>query len=320
MRAIAAEVNELKQEGKVLLSDGSVLKDVQEIVCCTGWQAKPSFQWLPNGLEGELGLPGSQHSADGEMRQPKLAGEVMKQGELESMRSEILAETPTLRQRPRRRLPAHTATAALSAPIAEPSTHPWQLYRNLIPVPSSNGPQHGKIAFLGTQLSVATTLVAQAQALWATAYFLDHPVQDLISSNKSSPDPPLLPLPSPATMRRTMLRDVEYQRVRHPAEAGGAGERCADLVFDSLGYVDLLLEDLGVESRRKVAARRRQRRVTAGLGTGGESVVARLWGGIIEQWEELTQRYWPADYRGMVEEWAGLVKLRRSDGVAEKGT
>ncbi|ETN44616.1 uncharacterized protein HMPREF1541_10286 [Cyphellophora europaea CBS 101466] len=279
VRVHIADITRLSQHA-VHLSDGDALENLDALVCCTGWQVKPSVRFFPETLVPHLGLPGVPN--------PSITVE-----DITAADREILRQTPMLRRAPVRTLPHPIKTPT---PLPPPGAHkrhgeappspgtpaaPWRLYHHLVPIPSSENPHHN-VAFLGTHLSVAATLVAQAQALWLTAYFLQPSPSDPNASTSTSKHYPKLPLlPSPETMKRQMLLETEYQRLRHPPEAGGAGERCPDLVFESLAVVDELLGEVGVERFRK-------RR-------GGKS-----W------WREVGGRYWPGDYRGLVGEWLGL--------------
>ena len=95
------------------------------------------------------------------------------------------------------------------------------------------------LAFIGLQNSIHTAIVAQAQALWITAFFGDH-IRHL-----SGPD-----IDTKAVESSSLL-ETSYGRLRRPKECGGAAGRYPDLVFDSLPYVDTLLRDLGLSPSRK---------------------------------------------------------------------
>ena len=70
----------------------------------------------------------------------------------------------------------------------------------------------------------------------------------------------------------------EYERIRHPPDAGGRGESIAEFVFDCLPYLDTLMEDLGLKSRRKKT--------------------------LFDEW---FTPYSKTDYEGIVEEWIETV-------------
>ncbi|KEF53195.1 uncharacterized protein A1O9_10643 [Exophiala aquamarina CBS 119918] len=219
-----ADVASLSGDG-VHLSSGAVI-NADTFVCCTGWETLPSIKFLPEEVIDGLGFPSTSLQTSETLMQ--------------DARTRILKTVPSLRPGPRKVLPACAA-----APIREheaknrgSTRSNYQLYRFMVP-PSQKLFQHRNIAVIGAHLAVNAITVAQAQALWVTAFFNDKIAN--ISDSKVS------------------YREIEYQtilhaeycRLRHPAAGGGAGHRCPDLVFDGLLYTDLLLRDLGVEVRRK---------------------------------------------------------------------
>lgn len=118
---------------------------------------------------------------------------------------------------------------------------------------------------IGAHITLHTAILAQAQALWVTAFF-KHRVPRLITSSQHSPDM--------EAIQRSTFYHTEYQRMRRPKETDGTGDRCPDLVFDSIPYVDLLLSDLGLPYHRKGS-----------------------W------YREITEPYNLRDFKGLVEEW-----------------
>lgn len=256
---------ELVREGKITvhiadissLSDGTVHLsnkenlDVDALVCCTGWATEPPVRFLPEGLNPALGLQRSNSIEEEKMR--------------EAARSEIYSRSPALRVGPDRRLPPGSSTPANKEPAAfrKPSSG-YQLYRFLVP-PEERLLKHRNIAFIGSHLALSAILVAQLQALWVTAYFVDelpHLTAEALDHDQ---------------VRYETILHNEYSAIRHPHEAGGAGTRCPDLAFDCLSYMDLLGGDLGLSRYRK-------------YGRGGV-------------WCEIFQRYGPADFKDMVHEW-----------------
>ena len=179
---------------------------------------------------------------------------------IESEKSAILSELPLLSHRP-----IHQVATDLKAL----STSPLSLYRFMLPTSPTTLPLHS-LAFIGHHLTVQTFLIAQAQALWLTSYF-SHPLTNLPQ------------IPSPSALTTSVSKDMTYLTLRHPPEAGGYGDKFADMAFESLNYVDLLLRDLGMEYARKKAG---------------------LWGwlGVRDVFEPYDQQ----DYRGLVEEWMAL--------------
>ena len=116
-----------------------------------------------------------------------------------------------------------------SAPIRDIRTSkPYQLYRFSVP-PTSHFIEQRNIAFIGAHLALNATTVAQAQTLWITAFF-----QDELPHLKHAE------IDLQGVQYQTILQS-EHCRLRHPPDGGGAGERCPDLIFDGLLYIDLLL-------------------------------------------------------------------------------
>lgn len=252
--AHAAQVTKLT-ESAVHLSDGSVI-EADAVICCTGWETRPSIQFLPEGLGDRLGFPGSESGNQ------TLEAKV---------RADILRAAPVLRAQPIRQVsvafgPERTKltdhiTASVK-PAAPPS--PYRLYRFMLPC-DPDIIRRRNLAVIGAHITLHTAILAQAQALWITAFFMNK-VPQLITSSQHSPDM--------KTIQRDTFHHTEYQRMRRPKETGGTGERCPDLVFDSIPYVDLLLSDLDLPYHRK-----------------------RSW------YREITEPYHLGDFKGLVEEW-----------------
>lgn len=243
-----AEVTRLS-EGAVHLSDNTTL-EADALVCCTGWVQKPSVQFLGQETTMKLGLHGRDSKA---LKQTEVA------------RKEIYHRVPAVRQRPRAVETTERSQSGLNFTEKRAhENHRFQLYRFMIP-PDSETLRHKNLAFIGAHLALTAVMISQLQALWITAFFTD----EIDALKASSMD-------ATKVEYETILHN-EYTRIRHPPEAGGCGERCPDLTFDCLAYMDLLLKDLGMDRFRK--------RRTGGL------------------WSEMFGRYMPADHKGIVQEW-----------------
>ena len=237
-------------EGTVHLSNGVDL-EVDALVCCTGWVTHPPVRFLPKGIPPILGL----ENYDGD--DWKLA---------EKARTEIFDSLPVVREPPKRTLPPGSAKPSRLDPSSSGGkvSNGYRLYRFLVP-PNERIFAQRNIAFIGSHLALNAIMIAQLQALWITAFFMDeipHLKPTAADYNKIKYE--------------TILHN-EYSRIRHPHAAGGAGDRCPDLAFDCLSYMDLLEDDLGLAKYRKYRK--------AGI------------------WSELFHRYGPSDYKGMVHEW-----------------
>lgn len=235
-----AEVDSMSRDS-IQLTDG-FLEDVDALVSCTGWDALPAIDFQPPEIRLLLGLPQAQQRSD----------ELL----VNTARQWILNERPYLAAPSRIRNTTSAPEKALNY-----KTTPYRLYRFV--VPNSERLLRAKnLAFIGINFSLHTVILAQAQALWITAFFKDR-LPQLQDSN----------IDQERIIHDTVLHS-EYQALRRPRAMGGAGEKFPDLVFDSIPYVDLLLGDLGLETRRK--------------------------GGGLRDW---LVPYTVGDYRGLVQEW-----------------
>ncbi|KAK2741116.1 hypothetical protein FQN57_005717 [Myotisia sp. PD_48] len=231
---------------KVHLSNDTVL-DTDALICATGWKATPPISFLPDGIQGKLGLPWSADPLDESL--------------LRQAEEEILTKVPALRDQPvmNRNLKPISDDAEACTP------HPLRLVRFIAPPRLTDR----SIVFLGTTLSTETTMIAQAQSLWATAYFAD-------KLNMRSTAIPAPELHRPDSVDWEIALHSEFGRFRYP---GGLGKRNPDFIFDALPYVDLLLGDLGLNPYRK--------------------------GGFFA--DHFTP-YKLSDYKGLVEEWKANTK------------
>lgn len=241
-----ADVKSLS-EGFIHLTNGTELP-ADALVCCTGWQAAPPIKFLPEGIATSLGLPGQ--------RRPEQVTSTNK------VRNELLEEFPTLRQAPTKTVPCEVATSYLSGRLRENhETGPYTLYRFVVPC-HERFFQLRNIAFMGAHLAISAVPIAQVQALWIAAFFQNRIIH-LQPENTNH-----------EALSKETARHSEYCRIRRPPIAGGSGERCPDLVFECLPYIDMLLNDLGVNRFRKSSALK-----------------------------EIFSRYMPGDYKNLTQEW-----------------
>ncbi|EON70026.1 hypothetical protein W97_09292 [Coniosporium apollinis CBS 100218] len=234
IRVHIADITSLS-DGTVHLSNGESLK-TDALICSTGWKHRPPINFLPSGLDRELGLPHRSFEID----------ELVQKAD-----SEILARFPRLKAQPafnQSYKPQPRDDAVKDRP-----NQPYRLYRFMAP-PATIFDR--SIAFAGSLSTISTPLVAQAQAIWISAYFdgkLDR-----------------MPLSADDARWETVLQ-TQFGKWRYPC---GYGANFPDFVFDSIPYIDMLLEDLGLQKHRKKGA-------------------------VAEMWEP----YGPDDYRGLVDEW-----------------
>ena len=224
-------------KGGLHLSTGEAL-DADALVCCTGWKTNSSVH-LDFGS-----------STTGEATDTHL--------ELVAAEQEICREIRYLRT-----LSPRTANApVVHSHKSETPTSQYQLYRMVVPS-QTVCLQNKNIAFIGLHSSIHAVLVAQAQALWITAFFEDK-VEHLSPFN----------IDFKAVKFNSILENV-YGRMRRPKESGGAAGKYPDLVWDSLPYVDTLLRDLGLSPNRKSSWWKER----------FEVYLPRDYRGIIEEWK-----------------------------------
>lgn len=249
---------ELLDSSRAHLSDGTVV-EADAIVVCTGWTNKCTISFGPSDVAAALGLPGLTKKKGHESSSDDAILRV-------KARQEVAQKHPQLLSTPVRSL---LITGKDSPPPkrgdlltneAGTSDNFLTLYHAMVS-PSRRILDLHNLVFLGMHQSVHTVVVAQAQALWATAFF-----HGRVSSLQKK---------SAEQIRYAAHVEAEYERLRRPKEGGGAGGQYLDLVFDTLPYVDALLKELGVKTRRK------------------------------KSWlAEVFVPYTVRDYRGLVREWA----------------
>ncbi|KIW12615.1 hypothetical protein PV08_09893 [Exophiala spinifera] len=230
-----ADVESLSSE-KVNLSNGETLH-ADALVCCTGWRSKPTVSFeVPDQHHDDKAIMLDIHKAE----------------------SEIETEVKYLRGLSRR---TSNAPHLKQQPIATSFLLSDHKYRFMVS-PDEHALESKNLAFIGAHSSIHAVVVAQVQALWIFAFFNDK-LKHLQARH----------IDSTAVRYNTILHGV-YGMLRRPKECGGASERYPDLVFDSVPYVDILLQDLELGNLRK-----------RGI------------------WNNIFKPHLPADYRGLVKEW-----------------
>ncbi|KAF7536994.1 hypothetical protein G7054_g4114 [Neopestalotiopsis clavispora] len=195
---------------------------------------------------------------------------ILKQTEIAC--EEIYHRIPSLRRPPRTiRMCDTPQETYVNSSESSQASHRFQLYRFMVPS-DSDVLRRKNLAFIGAHLALTAVMISQLQALWITAFFADE-IDTLKTPNIDS-----------AKVEYETILHNEYTRIRHPPAAGGCGERCPDLTFDCLAYMDLLAQDLGLNPFRKYGR--------AGL------------------WSEICGRYMPIDYKGIVQEWIDTKRPR----------
>ncbi|KAL6242461.1 hypothetical protein RBB50_010601 [Rhinocladiella similis] len=230
-----ADVVSLSSEN-VQLSNGETLH-ADAFVCCTGWKTRSTVRF---------DFPVQDHDIK----------EVML--DVQKAESEIETELKYLRTLPRR---TSNAPSLKQQPIDTSFPLSDHYYRFMVP-PDGRSLENKNLAFIGAHSSIHAAVVAQAQALWISAFF-NGKLKHLQPGNID-----------PSAVRYDTILHGIYGMLRRPKECGGASGRYPDLVFDSIPYVDILLQDLELDSVRK-----------RGI------------------WNNIFKPHLPADYRGLVKDW-----------------
>ncbi len=237
----------------VHLTNGETLP-ADAFICSTGWKHRPPIKFLPEGLDMQLGLPYRSTFTDDPLAK-KADNEILQ-------RFPKLAAQPVINEH-------YKTLDGEGSP--ESLNRSFQLYRFMVPPAFIND---RSIAYTGMMLSIHTASAAQAQALWVTAYFSGHLPRPETSSEKAS-----------STFDKEKVRweailHNQFVKWRYP---GGFGKRFPDIVFDTVPYIDMLLRDMGLNSRRKSS-----------------------------YWSELFHPYGPQDYVGLVDEWKATVRHQQN--------
>ena len=183
----------------VTLDDGTELA-ADAILCGTGW--KSSYPFFDEAKSLALGLP---HTPESSSEEDKLWESL-----LESADEQVLKEYPLLADPPQYSKPNKTTNIRLYnciAPLDDPT-----------------------VVFLGRAHLSNSFRMAEAQAIWATAY-LDGSIS----------------LPPKDQARREIAAMNAVSRRRYPSQ-GAAGDY---IFFELVAYTDVLLQQVGIQSHRK---------------------------------------------------------------------
>ncbi|KAG6096014.1 hypothetical protein E4U30_001829 [Claviceps sp. LM220 group G6] len=236
---------------EVLLTDGTSLDGVDALVCATGWTKQCPIRFISADP-----APSSYRDA--------LSPETMQELAFEADDS-ILASFPMLRD-------SHTSKIGDGANQGGPLRN----YRFIVPINATRLSRR-TLAYAGMLSSVSTPIIATVQALWICAFF----------DGKLARAPPPEPVWGPAhdALAREVMLHTQFGRWRYPC--GRYGAAVPDLALEALPYVDLLLNDLGVQPWRKGSWIR-----------------------------DLLEGYGPGDYAGLIQEWLvgrNLVMMQMRD-------
>ena len=210
IKVLVDEILSLDAERQVQLKSGKVLQ-TDAVVCATGWQKGHKFRFEPPALEKDFALPSTSPPTPEESALIKSAEECLYRDFRylkERDTSRVYHPDPSLRY--------------TQPPLAQ--SHPYRLYRFMVP---PNLYQERSVAFTGALMSLGAFPCAYIQSIWIAAW-LDGTMSAPITLSHSK-------------VLEATYRDTQYCVIRG---AMSYGHTLPDLVFDTLPYFDMLLEDL----------------------------------------------------------------------------
>ncbi|KAH9209742.1 hypothetical protein DL95DRAFT_476520, partial [Leptodontidium sp. 2 PMI_412] len=209
-----SEIKSLIGNNTINLTNGTQLK-TDYMILCTGFDK--SYQPFGTELQQECGLVPNPDPAD----QRKWASLT---ADTEKTINELLPVL-TINNQPIVTNECQTTETKRRNLSHGPSRH----YRRLI-APNLVAQGDRSITFPGFIHSIYTPLVSEAQALWGCAFLL------------GLHDPPPL-----AEMEQEVAEWNTWSAKRYPTQ----GRKHAYAIYDFLSYIDTLLDDLGVQSKRQ---------------------------------------------------------------------
>ncbi|OCL10069.1 FAD/NAD(P)-binding domain-containing protein [Glonium stellatum] len=208
----------LRDNVDVARKESVVLRSGQEIKCdyvltCTGWG--DHFGYFSPELKEELGIPlyGAIPSETDEK------GDFWAEHDREA--EEVVDKALPL-------LAAGPAEKKFN-PNRTPTKRRWRLYNRCIPLNNARTGDRS-LAILGQIHTTQTPTIAGVQSIWAISYMLGE-----------------IDLPDEDTMIKEIAEYLAWVRKRYSS----VGERYPYALFDWIPYLDKLLGDIGLKSRRK---------------------------------------------------------------------
>jgi hypothetical protein len=208
-----ADIDHLSKH-TVHLSNGDAI-GTEVLVCGTGWKDAPPVNFV---TKRDMGLP---------CLNPVTSSTAIRMEEIAD--KEILERFPGLAEQP----PQLTNLKTIDG-VDVSRRQPYRLYRFMVPPAYM---ESRTLAFAGVLRSPSTSLIAQTQALWITA-FLNNEISSLAASG-------------PKNINRVTYETVLHTQFSKWRYSRGFGDRYPELWFDSLPYLDMLLKDLGMRIHRK---------------------------------------------------------------------
>lgn len=219
--------------GKVHLLDGTEFES-EVLLSNTGWKHVPAMEFLPAGIEKELGLPHAwMEAAPAE----DLANQ---QTLITKADEEIFHRFPCLKEQPVWNENYSRLDAAKGDRSSSTSRlTPYMLHRFIVP-PSPRFLQTRDIAFSGMVACFSNPIDAHIQGLWISSYFSGR-----LANN------PCEAVGDEGAMARLQYQTVlhnRYGKWRYPTDWG---DRSPAFFMDAVPYYDVLLKDLGLVTKRK---------------------------------------------------------------------
>ncbi|EKG09055.1 hypothetical protein MPH_13965 [Macrophomina phaseolina MS6] len=281
-------------EKEVRLGNGQVFRDVEALVCATGWTLNPTIKFFRDGVDiaAELGLPHAFGKMDEEEKALVARAD-----------AEILKAMPRLKAQPAPARPPYLQQTPYEVkdPAEETMEETFKLYRFMVP-PSKIATR--TLAFSGMTRDVSAPMIAEVQSLWLSAFF-SHQIPSLEPSLPSSlvtssPKSSSTAIEQADTVmhakqaRAQISARVKYESILH-ARYGlwryphGFGAVMPDIFYDFVPLFDLMISELGLRSWRK--------------------------GSLMK---EIFTGYMPRDYAGLVDEWVEMRKRGLSPSESAK--
>ncbi|GLA62889.1 hypothetical protein AtubIFM55763_005003 [Aspergillus tubingensis] len=252
VRLVIDDIVELTEDGGIHLGKSGEVIQSEGLICATGWKAQPNMEFRPAGIESELGFPWAEDY---------LSTPMVKRAD-----QEILTRFPKLRESLSVGVNGKEDYQHLAPGAPATAKHPFRLVRFMVPAAFM---KERSVAVLGTTMTVNTPLIAQVQALWVAAFMGDGIGVKARETCPVEVKKGLMEDEVDGDVVWEMALHTQFGKYRCP---GGFGKRNPDFVFDTLPYIDMLLQDMGLDWRRKGSLK----------------------------WLE---PYGMEDYRGLVEEW-----------------
>lgn len=209
---------------QIHLADGTELS-VDALIASTGFSGKPTISFSPKSIHSDLGVP----SSDYDQSQRFFWSELNNEADLA-----IGTQFPRLLRGPFKAPDSDTPQPFNPGMTAEVSYTPWRLYRGIAPPGLTAAGDHS-LVFIGMISNSATAIRLEVQCLWALAY---------LNGKLSSIDKNI-------SEKKVFRETALFQRFTQHRAPYGHGAFYPDLIFEQIPYLDVLLNDLGLETRRK---------------------------------------------------------------------